>query len=118
MSVLPLVKSRGKPFYHNDIYCKALMPAVTLNTSPIHKWNTGPRLRVEEGLSDVAVVVEVEEDGGTTGVALKRVQLPIAVILHEVEAQLPARIGLRAEVLDPVPYLPKHPHMETRSCAV
>lgn len=53
----------------------------------------------------MVVIVEVEEDGGAAGIAFKGIELPIHVILHEVKAQLPARVGLLAEVLYPVPNL-------------
>lgn len=65
-------------------------------------------LGVEKGLGNMVVVVEVEENGGAAGVAFKGIELPIRLVLHEVKAQLPARLGLLAEVPHPVPDLHVH----------
>ena len=60
----------------------------------------------------MVMLVEVEEDGAGARVALKGVHAAVAGVPHEVEAQLPARPGLLAEALDPVPDL----HSTLRQC--
>lgn len=66
----------------------------------------GTCLGVEEGFGHMAVIVKVEEDGGAAWIALERIQPTVAVILHEVKAQLPTRLCLLAEIPHPVPNLP------------
>ena len=65
-------------------------------------------LSIEKSLCDALMIVEVKQDAAAPWVALKAVQLPIAVVPHEIKAQLPCRSGLLAEALHPVPDLHTH----------
>ena len=62
-------------------------------------------LCIEEGLSDMAMVVVVEEDGAGARVALKGIHTPIAAVPHEVKAKLSRCACLLAEALHPLPDL-------------